>query len=149
MDAILRAVAMYAFLMLIFRLSGKRSLANVTPFDFVLLLIVGEATHQALLGSDYSLTNAFLVIATLIMIDIGLSLLIRQFPSLGPWAEDVPIIVVENGKSIPERCSRERITEADILEAARENQGLERMDQIKYAVLERTGAISIIPKAEE
>lgn len=53
MDAVLRALVMYAFLMLIFRVSGKRSLAQATTFDFVLLLIIGEATQQALLGNNF------------------------------------------------------------------------------------------------
>lgn len=148
MDAILRAVAMYAFLMLIFRLSGKRSLAQVTTFDFVLLLVVGEATQQALLGDDFSLTTGFLVIVTLITMDIGLSLVMQHVPRLGPWMEDVPVILVEDGKMLQSRADKSRISEADIMEAARDKQGLERIEQIKYAVLERTGGISIIPMPE-
>jgi uncharacterized membrane protein YcaP (DUF421 family) len=64
MDAVLRALAIYLVLMLLFRLVGKRSLAQITTFDFVLILVVGEATQQALLGEDFSITNAALVIAT-------------------------------------------------------------------------------------
>lgn len=74
MDAVLRAVAVYGFLLVIMRLSGKRTLAQVTAFDLVLLLIIGEATQQALLGDDFSVTNAFVVITTLIVCDIGMSL---------------------------------------------------------------------------
>jgi uncharacterized membrane protein YcaP (DUF421 family) len=148
MDAILRAVAIYAILMIIFRVSGKRSLAQITTFDFVLLLIISEATQQALMGDDFSLTNATLVIVTLVGIDIGLSLLQQRFPGIGPWIEDVPLILVEEGTVLRQRMDKSRISESDILEAAREKQGLERMDQIKYAVLERTGAISIIPKQQ-
>jgi len=58
-------------LLIIFRISGKRSLGQVTSFDFVLLLIIAETTQQALLGDDYSVTNAFLLIGTLVGIDIG------------------------------------------------------------------------------
>lgn len=148
MDAVLRAIVMYAFLMLIFRLSGKRSLAQVTTFDFVLLLVVGEATQQALLGNDFSMTTAFLVIITLIIIDVGMSVVVQHFPRLSPWAEDVPLILVEDGKLLQKRADKARIAEADILEAARDKQGLERIEQVKYAVLERTGTISIIPKPE-
>lgn len=74
MDSILRAAGMYIALMLLFRVAGRRSLADLTTFDFVLLLIIGEATQQALLGEDFSFTNAMLVIATLIVLDVGLSL---------------------------------------------------------------------------
>src|SRR5690606_14683535 len=75
MDAVLSGLIVYAFLLIVFRISGKRSLGQVTTFDFVLLLIVAETTQQALLGDDYSITNAFLLIVTLLAIDIGLSLI--------------------------------------------------------------------------
>lgn len=145
MDAVLRALAIYVILMLIFRISGKRSLAQITTFDFVLLLVIGEATQQALLGGDYSITNAALVITTLVSIDIGLSLLQQRVPRLGPWMESAPLVLVNEGRVIKRRLAKARISESEILEAAREKQGLERMDQVKYAVLERTGSISIIP----
>lgn len=87
MDSILRAVAIYAILMIIFRISGKRSLAQITTFDFVLLLVIGEATQQALLGDDFSLTNAALVIITLLGLDIALSMLQERFSFLTPWIE--------------------------------------------------------------
>jgi len=77
MDAVLRGLSVYMFLLIIFRISGKRSLGQVTTFDFVLLLIIAETTQQALLGDDYSVTNAFLLIGTLVGVDIGLSLLNR------------------------------------------------------------------------
>ena len=83
MDAVLRSATIYVFLLVIFRLSGKRSLAQITTFDFVLLLIIGEATQQALLGNDFSITYALIVITTLVGIDIGLSLLKQRFQRLG------------------------------------------------------------------
>lgn len=146
MDAILRGAGVYVFLLLIFRLSGKRSLAQITTFDFVLLLVVGEATQQALLGHDYSLTGAMLVIMTLIGLDIGLSLLKRRFPALDRTLEDLPLVIVEDGRPLLDRMRKVRVDEQDVLAAARETRGLERMDQIKYAVLERSGGISIIPR---
>ena len=145
MDAVVRALAIYVILMVIFRISGKRSLAQITTFDFVLLLVIGEATQQALLGDDFSLTNAALIIVTLVGADIGLSLIQQRFPRLDPWLEDVPLLLVENGKVIQERLDKSRISESEILQAARTTQGLERLEQVKYAVLERTGEISIIP----
>ena len=75
MESVLRAVVVYAFLTLLFRIAGKRALNEMSNFEFVLLLIVGEATQQAVLGKDYSVTNAFLVVLTLVGINIGLSLL--------------------------------------------------------------------------
>jgi len=148
MDAILRAAIIYVILMVIFRIAGKRSLAQITTFDFVLLLIISEATQQAMLGDDFSVTNATLVIITLIGLDIGLSLLQQRLPFLGKWLDDVPLVIVDDGKVLHDRLKKVRIDESDILHAARELQGLERMDQVKYAVLERGGGISIVPRQE-
>ncbi|MDF3041519.1 MAG: rane protein, partial [Thermomicrobiales bacterium] len=95
MDSVIRAVAIYGILLIIFRVSGKRSLAQITTFDFVLLLIISEATQQALLGDDFSLINAFVVIITLIGLDIALSLLKQRSPTFELLIDDTPLIIVE------------------------------------------------------
>lgn len=146
MDSVLRATAIYIFLLLIFRIAGRRTLAQMTNFDLLLLLLTGEATQQGLLGNDYSLTNAFLVILTLIGLDVGLSLWKQRSPQLDKLVDGVPMVIVEDGRPLKDRMDKARVDESDILTAARVLQGLERMDQIKYAVLERSGGISIIPK---
>jgi uncharacterized membrane protein YcaP (DUF421 family) len=146
MDSVLRGVAIYFILLVILRVSGRRTLGQMTTFDFVLLLIIAETTQQALLGEDFSLTNAGLLIVTLIAIDIALSLLRERWPRLNGLIEGLPLILVEDGRPIKERVDQSRVGEEDILAAARESQGIERMEQIKYAVLERNGGISIIPK---
>ena len=148
MDAVLRGLSVYIFLLIIFRISGKRSLGQVTSFDFVLLLIIAETTQQALLGDDYSVTNAFLLIGTLFGVDIGLSLLKQRSAKLDQLLEGAPLVIVEEGKPLKDRMDKARVDEDDILHAARELQGLERMEQIKYAVLERNGDITVVPKQE-
>ncbi len=148
MDAVLRGLAIYIFLLLIFRLTGKRSLGQVTTFDFVLLLIIGETTQQGLLGDDFSITNAFLLILTLIVIDLGLSLWKQRSPRVEQWLEGTPLVIMEEGQLLKDRMDKVQIDESEILSAARELQGLERLDQIKYAVLERNGGITIIPKQQ-
>lgn len=149
MNVIVRVLAIYFGLLIILRLSGKRSLSQITTFDFVLLLIIGDATQQALLGDDFSITNAFLVIVTLIATDVGFSLLKQYMPAAEKIIDGVPLVIVENGTLLKDRMDKARIDEKDILTAAREKQGLERIDQIKYAVLERSGGISVIPKPSE
>jgi uncharacterized membrane protein YcaP (DUF421 family) len=147
-DSVLRAVAVYLFLMVLFRVAGRRTLSEMTNFDLVLLLIVSEATQNAMIGEDYSLTNGFLVILTLIGLDIGLSLFKGRMPRVDRWLEGVPTVIVEDGRPLKDLMERARVDESDVLAAARALQGLERMDQIKYAVLERNGGISIIPKRD-
>lgn len=147
MDAIVRAIVVYGLVWALFRVSGKRTLSEATTFDFVLLLIIAETTQQALLGEDYSITNAFLLVTTLIGIDIALSLVKRRFPRFDKVMDGQPVIIVENGHPLEDRMRQARVDEADILEAARRLQGLERMEQIKYAVLEQSGGISIVPRS--
>lgn len=146
MDSILRAALVYLILLVLFRITGKRSLAQTTTFDLVLLLIVSEAIQQALLARDDSMTNAFLIVVTLLAIDIGLSLVKARSSALDKLIDDVPLVLVDDGTPLRDRMKKARVGDDDILASARELQGLERMDQIKYAVLERGGGISIVPK---
>ena len=146
MEPVLRAVAIYVVLLIIFRISGKRSLAQITTFDFVLLMVIGEATQQAMVGKDFSMTNFILLTLTLVGIDIALSLIKQRFEPVEKWLDSAPVVLVENGKLLTDRMEKARVDAADILTKARELQGLERIEQIKYAVLESSGGITIIPK---
>jgi uncharacterized membrane protein YcaP (DUF421 family) len=145
-DSVLRAAAIYLVLLVLFRVAGRRTLSEMTSFDFVLLLVIGEATQQALLGEDFSLINAVLVIVTLIMLDVLISWVTQRSRIAGKLVEGVPMVIVADGKPLHDRMRKARIELADVLEAARHTQGLERMDQIKYAVVETSGGITIIPK---
>lgn len=146
MDSVLRAAAIYLVVLVVFRLAGRRTLSELTTFDFVLLLIIGEATQQALLGDDFSIVNAMVVIVSLVVFDIALSLLKNQSRWVAKLIDGEPMIIVEDGQILARRVRKARIGEADILEAARHSQGLERIDQIKFAILEKNGKISIIPR---
>lgn len=147
MDSVLRAAAVYLILLVIMRIAGKRTLAQVTVFDFILLLIIGEATQQALLAEDFSIVNAAIVIGTLVLLDIGLSMLKQRSKRLDRIIDDTPVVIVDHGKLLRDRMDRARIDEQEILVAARELHGLERLEQIKFAVLERSGGISIVPSS--
>ncbi len=148
MDAIARGVVMYFFLLVLFRIAGRRTLGQMTNFDLVLLLIISEATQNAMLGNDFSVTNGILVILTLVGIDIGLSLLKQHFPQVERHLEGLPLILVDRGRPLKDLMHKARVDEQDILSSAREKHGIERMEQIKYAVLEAHGGISIIPKTD-
>ena len=148
MDSVIRVAVIYLFLLIVFRLSGKRTLAEADTFDLLTLLIISETTQQAMVDHDHSIINAVILITTLIGMTIVMAHLARRFEFFGKVVDDVPELIVENGKPLADRMKRSRLDEKDVLEAARELQGLERMDQIKYAVLERTGEISIIPYAK-
>jgi uncharacterized membrane protein YcaP (DUF421 family) len=149
MDTVFRAAAIYFFLLLIFNVAGKRSVAETNTFDFVVLLIISEATQQAMLGNDPSVTNSLSVIMTLIGISIIMSVWKYRSSKLESVLTGGPIILVQDGELLRDRMKMSRVDEADILQAARETQALERMEQIKYAIMEHSGEISIIPKEGE
>lgn len=146
MESVLRALAVYGFLLLVFRIAGKRSLAQITTFDFVLLLIIAETTQQALLGEDFSLTNCFLLISTLLVVEVFLSVWKRRHPAVDRVLDGLPLILMEDGRLLQDRMKRSRVNRDDILTAARQTHGLKSLDEVKFAVLERSGGISIIPK---
>ncbi|MTH61869.1 DUF421 domain-containing protein [Paracoccus litorisediminis] len=149
MDSVIRGVTIYAILLLITRLSGRRTLAQSTPFDFVLLLIIAETTQQALLGDDFSLVNALILILTLFSVDILLSYVKRNSRHVALWLDGAPTVLLSGGKIDEHAMRRARMGIGDILEAARQQQGLRSLDEIEAAVLEISGGISIIPKAKD
>ena len=148
MDAVLRAAAVYVVLLLVFRIAGRRTLAEMTPLNLVLVFIISEATQQALLGQDFSITNAVLVIVTLLFLDIIMSLAKDRSRTFEKLIDGVPTIIVADGQPLTERMRKARVDEQDVMEAARRLHGIERLDQIKYAVLEVSGGISVIPREQ-
>jgi uncharacterized membrane protein YcaP (DUF421 family) len=148
MDSVIKSVVVYLALWLIIRGSGRRALGQLTVFDFILFLIVGGVVQRALTAQDYSLTHAFLIVATFVIVDIIVSFIERDVPSIAKVLKGVPTIVVENGRVLHGRLRRARLTEDAVLEAARQRYGLERMDEIKFAIFEASGEISIIPRQQ-
>ena len=148
MNSVLRAAAVYLFLLIVFRLAGKRTLSQITTFDVVLLLIISESIQQAMIDTDNSITNAFLLVLTLVGLDVVLSLAKPRLRRLERLVDGVPVIVVVDGEVREREMHKERIDVGDVLAAARAHHGLERLEQIKYAVIEQSGEITIVPTAE-
>jgi uncharacterized membrane protein YcaP (DUF421 family) len=146
MDSVIRALAIYAALLVVTRLSGRRTLAQVSVFDFVLLLILAETASQGLLGDDSSITNSILVFVTLALTDVVLAYLKSFSPRLGVLIDGTQTVLISGGRLDEKALSRARVGIDEILESARASHGLARLDQIDCAVLEISGGISIIPK---
>ena len=146
MDAITRSVIVYLLLLIIFRIAGKRTLSQITTFDLVLTLIISEAVQQALVDSDNSMTNAFLLVIALVGFDILISLVKERSPFLDRLIEGTPLVLIEKGKLHRKYMQRERISENDIIHAARARFGSRTLDEIRYAVLEEDGEITIVLK---
>ena len=146
MDSIIRGVALYVIMLVLFRIVGTRALSQTTTFDLVLLLFISEAIQQALIDNDNSMTNAVLLVVTLLGMNVLFSLLKQRSPRFERLMDGTPIVLLENGVLHRDRMNKDRVDETDILEAARTAHGIERLDQLKYAVLEKSGQISVVPR---
>ena len=147
MESVFRGVTIYLFLWLIFRISGKRTLAETSPFELVLLLIISEVTNQAMVDSDHSITNAILLIMTLTGMSVLLSFIKHYSPRANRWLEGLPLPVMQDGKVLREHLDKARVDEEEILMSARYTQGIERLEDIKDATIENDGKISIVPRS--
>ncbi|MEN4981157.1 YetF domain-containing protein [Erwinia billingiae] len=144
METVFRAAGIYFVLLIVFRIAGRRALLQMTSFDLILLLIISEATQQALLGDDFSVTGAALTIITLIVLDISLGFIKKKTTWVDYMLDGSPVILVEYGKPVGEKLRKTGITVDDIMVSARTNQGIHELSRIKFAILEKNGHISII-----
>ena len=149
MEMILRAVAIYLILLVVFKIAGRRALLQMTSFDLILLLIISEATQQALLGEDFSVTGAMLTIITLVVIDMLFGVAKKYISGAESMLDGSPVILVVHGELQQEKLKKVDVSCDDILVSARQNHGIYQLEKIKYAILERNGHISIIPEESE
>jgi uncharacterized membrane protein YcaP (DUF421 family) len=145
MDIVLRAVVVFAFLLFLTRVVGRRELSTLQPFDLILLIVIGDLVQQGVTQSDQSVTGAILAAGTFGVLTIVVSFTSFRFPRLRPVIEGEPLILLEGGRPIERNLRRERITLEELAAAARQ-QGLAELDQAQWAVLETGGQISFIPK---
>ena len=143
MVTIVNAAIIYWVLLFAFRLIGRRGPSMTTPFEVILLFMLGGMGMQAIIGNDHSLTNALLGIATVVMMHVLVSTLKGWSERFGRIVDGTPVIIYVKGSWQEEHMHRLRIHRQDVLAAAR-GQGVERLDQIKYVIVERNGSISVL-----
>ena len=110
MDSVIRGVSIYVILLIATRLSGRRTMAQMTPFDFVLLLIIAETTQQALLGDDFSISNAVVLILTLFATDVLLAWLKSFSPRVASLLDGNPTVLISQGRIDHEAMERARVS---------------------------------------
>lgn len=137
--------AIYLLLLLIFRIAGRRSLAETSSFDLVLLLIIGETTQQAMVGNDDSVMGALVAILSLVSLDMSMSYLKKAFPTFDRLLEGHPVLLIREGQFQHAAMRANNLDEEDLKEAARLSHGLDDMEDVRQATLERDGKISIVP----
>jgi uncharacterized membrane protein YcaP (DUF421 family) len=145
MDIVLRAIALYFFVVFVMRVIGRRELSSMTPFDLVLLIILGDAIQQGLTQDDYSVTGAVLAIATIATLQVLTSYVSFRSGKARRVLEGEPLVIIERGEVVQHNLRRERMTESEVAEEARQQQ-ISSIDEIEWAILEANGTISFIKK---
>jgi uncharacterized membrane protein YcaP (DUF421 family) len=146
MDLAIRAVVIYIFIYTLTRIVGRRELSSLGPFDIILLVVIGDAVQQGLTQDDYSMTGAFIVVTVFALMQVFLSYLSFRFRRLRTVLEGEPIVIIQDGKPVERNLRRERLSVDDVMEQARLSAQISSMDEIQFAIVENSGAISFIQK---
>ena len=145
MDLALRAVFLYAFVLLLMRVTGRRELSTLSAVDLVLLIILGDAIQQGLTQDDYSVTGAVIVVSTIAALQVGTCYLTFRSRGARRVLEGEPVVIVQDGKLIERNLKRERLTEDEVAEEMRAQQ-IASVEDVEWGILETNGTMSFIPK---
>lgn len=141
MEIVVRALVVFFFLWLITRAVGRSTLGELSAFELLLYVTMGDLVQQAVTQQDYSVTAAFLAVGTFALLTVGLSWLQWRVPAVRPVVNGRPVLIFRDGRPVEQSMRRQRLSMADLLVAARE-QGVRHTAQIEYAVLEADGRLS-------
>jgi uncharacterized membrane protein YcaP (DUF421 family) len=147
MDIVIRAAVIFAFIWVLMRVIGRRELSSMEPFDLIMLIVIGDLVQQGVTQQDLSVTGALLAAATIGLLTVLLAWLNYCFPRLRPALEGRPVVLVEDGKAIEPNLGRERITLEELAAQARLKE-INSISDVRWAVLETSGAISFIPRSK-
>jgi uncharacterized membrane protein YcaP (DUF421 family) len=145
-DIVLRASAAYIFITFLLRIIGRRELSTLAPSDLVLLVVMGDLIQNGVTQSDQSVTGVFLAVSTFALLTVAVSVITYKSRRAQTLVQGAPLILVQDGKPVEENLRSERLNVDDIAEEAR-GQGIERLDEVKWCVLETSGTMSFIKAA--
>jgi uncharacterized membrane protein YcaP (DUF421 family) len=143
MDIVLRAAVAYVFIVLLLRVTGRRELSSMGPTDLVLLVVIGDLIQNGVTQSDMSITGVTIAVTTFALLSVASSYAVFKSRRARTIIEGTPLIVVQDGKPVEANLRSERMTVDDVMEGARLQQ-IERLDEVKWAVLESNGSLSFI-----
>lgn len=142
-ELIARAVSVYVFLLLLLRLTGKRQVGQLSPFDFVLLLILSNAVQNSMNGGDNSLVGGLISAVTLVALNYGVGALTFRSRKAEALLDGQPEVLVHNGRVCKGAMQKAQLTPQE-LDAALRRQGCQSVSEVRLAILEVNGAISVI-----
>ena len=145
MGAIFRGIFGYCFLVLIVRTAGRRPGKQITPYEFVFIFFIGGVTLTPMVGNDRSVINGMCTIAAIALTHFLFAWLKQRSPMFGRLVDGTPLILLKDGEWQADTMRRMSLADDDVMAMARDK-GLQRLDQIQYAILERNGEISIVAK---
>ncbi len=151
LEKIARPLIVYFFLLLMFRITGKRELGQMTPFDLIVLLTISNVLQNAMIGPDNSLTDGLIGGLTLFCANGLVARLTLHLPRFGHWVEGEPTPLIENGRILAKNLRREVMTRSELERAIRKH-GLDPatdLPMIKRALLEEDGTVTILCKNKE
>lgn len=143
MDIVLRATAIFAFLWVATRAMGKRELAEMSPFDVILLVIMGDLVQQGLTQDDRSVTGALLAVGTITLLVIVVGWIGYRWKRVRDVVDGIPLVVVRDGRPLEDLMKYERITADDLQQQAR-NIGVDDLKKVRVAILEPEGQFSFV-----
>jgi uncharacterized membrane protein YcaP (DUF421 family) len=145
-EKVLRSLVVYLFLLLAFRVLGKRQVGQLTPFDLVVLLIISNVVQNAIIGPDNSLGGGLIGAAVIFLANYLVVELTFRSKRVRRLLEAQPTLLINNGRILHENLASERVT-LDDLNAALRRSGVDDVAHVRVAVLEENGGISVIPRA--
>lgn len=145
---VLRATAIYVLVMVLIRVSGKRAVGQFTPFDLVMLILIGNAVQNGINGGDNSLTGAAIMATTLIALNYGVAFVTSRSRRVERIVEGEPVVLARDGKLFEGVLRRELVSREDFRESLRMN-GIEDVSEVELALLETNGSISVVAKRED
>jgi uncharacterized membrane protein YcaP (DUF421 family) len=143
MEKVLRAAVGYAFLLIAFRVLGRRELGRLTNFDLVVVLVVANVLQNAMIGDDSSLTGGLIGAATVLGLNTLIATAVYASRRVERIVDGDPVVIVADGRLMRSALRRELITENEVLAAAR-NAGVEKLTDVRLAILESTGEINVV-----
>lgn len=146
MSIVVHSVIVFVLLWVTFRVTGKRELSQLSAFDFILLIVLGDLVAEGVLGEDTSLTGAAIAVSTFALLTVLLSWVSFRMPQARGVFEGLPTVLMRRGKVLDEALKLERVNVEDLREAAR-REGFQHLEEIEWAVLEPDGAFSFFAKA--
>lgn len=144
---VIRAVVVYVFLLILLRLSGKRQIGQLSPFDLVLLLVLSNAVQNSMNAGDNSLVGGLISAFTLVLLNYGVGWLTFRSKRLESLIEGHPLVLIHQGKVMEKVLASVQITHHE-LNAALRHAGVTCVEEVRVAVLENNGDITVIPKSE-